>query len=1341
MTDLEIKFPLHGVDRSQRPGAQQQDTTSDAVNMRPQNVITGSAQGGARAGTRKACEAQLGSEPILDLAQCVVDTRRVEYGIAAPPTVVSSTTGKSNGDAYNIRIDQGGNRYVCDGGKSIEVTNVDDVVIGTINLPCDDRDAIVRALAVDSGSRVFAGVSEGGDQSLARMWCYERDAYGGYRQLWELDAGGFVVQLDINAGRLYGLVNSPDTGRAYLRVWQFPDSASPRMDWEHSVAAPGTVFAIAPNGDIAVGAAQVAIRASVPTAPQSTQVQDEENADFHIAQLEDFRLRQFTDLDADKIVGQDGDDVAEWIDGFKFGHNVYSPVGITRASAVITACKLKTTGTLGARKGIRFDGLANFMSSYPNPSKSATGAGTQKTVLPAFTGGGFIAWFVFRQDKSATVPSTAFAQDAGKNDLRISSNLDNSGAKEGFVHVNVANDPGPDTGGYADADNQNSGGLITLVVDSTGNVDMYLNGARMTGDTGVIPYATGAFASYNASELGQSAVGTEPAFWAGEWYRILVLRDYVSSTTGLRTICSDDERMAVDGGLMWHYGIQNMLPALHPYRSVPPSKRSETNARYTNAQKLMSPSPIVTVFGALTHKIVAVIASDVTTPAGIGGLGYGLAFNSLGHLYSVGPPIAPTGLGTDPSWASIRMIAHKGEGYSIDPADGAWAVQLGSTASETFSFDRLQLAVDSFDNVFIPFYADGYAGTAPAFLAYDKTGAQILAPDSVPPQGSYAIAVSPLVPDYTGNPTTIDRPETLYLARRRVRPVVLQFLAGNPAVGDCVRFHPVSGSDEQFTFAAVIVADRDVLIGASVFESLANLINAIMGGPGNGTTYLNANLSGSAFYSAATVPTNSLQIILGERVPSTVNTTVSVSGAPSILGPNAVLEATPTVLKYSLITQTPINDTGRDRILLGVSGGDISVFDLGASAITPVGGAGALGSATRYVQSAAMAGNVAFTDGVAYRKFIGRTGIVIPWKSTGYGAIPPHCTIIEPWRGTFFLAGDPDDASNYFLGEQGNQDGWDFYPDVVTEKTATWGVVGAAGTPDDIINAIVPITDGYALLLCDHSVWAITGNPSPGSNGRVELVSKITGGSFGRPWAFGPRGEVYWWGSQGGVWVFAGGSVYSLSDATMQNEFLGLDLSKFYCRMQWNWRYDGLDIFFCPYGGVSDVIRSYFWQRSEGLRPMEPGGFWPDSYTNFDHQPCSLLVLDGDQPQDRRTIFGCRDGYVRTFDELKDTDDATAIDSSVLIGPLTGETQRFNIMASRLQLIIESTQGEVRVEFYTSKTPSDKGDLKRVYRARPGLNNFSARFNAPYIWIRLQSQQRWAMEACLLAVEEGSLKR
>jgi len=126
-----------------------------------------------------------------------------------------------------------------------------------------------------------------------------------------------------------------------------------------------------------------------------------------------------------------------------------------------------------------------------------------------------------------------------------------------------------------------------------------------------------------------------------------------------------------------------------------------------------------------------------------GGYGYAVAINSDGNILSLGP--IPSGTGTTDS-ANLRLIIDQGTDFSIQVADGAWAVGFAS-AMPTNNHPRID--VDEFDNVYVP-----YGSTAGGFRVYTKTGTLLHSHAGVSGTVAYALAVDRRIPDYRSDLTT-----------------------------------------------------------------------------------------------------------------------------------------------------------------------------------------------------------------------------------------------------------------------------------------------------------------------------------------------------------------------------------------------------------------------------------------------------------------------------------------------------------------------------------------------------------------------------------------------------------
>lgn len=64
---------------------------------------------------------------------------------------------------------------------------------------------------------------------------------------------------------------------------------------------------------------------------------------------------------------------------------------------------------------------------------------------------------------------------------------------------------------------------------------------------------------------------------------------------------------------------------------------------------------------------------------------------------------------------------------------------------------------------------------------------------------------------------------------------------------------------------------------------------------------------------------------------------------------------------------------------------------------------------------------------------------------------------------------------------------------------------------------------------------------------------------------------------------------------------------------------------------------------------LRSGSFWPVQYGNSDHEPFTAWRYTA--PADAGVLMGCRDGYIRHYDDTHETDEGYEIESYVAFGP------------------------------------------------------------------------------------------
>src|SRR5690606_10169944 len=130
-------------------------------------------------------------------------------------------------------------------------------------------------------------------------------------------------------------------------------------------------------------------------------------------------------------------------------------------------------------------------------------------------------------------------------------------------------------------------------------------------------------------------------------------------------------------------------------------------------------------------------------------------------------------------------------------------------------------------------------------------------------------------------------------------------------------------------------------------------------------------------------------------------------------------------------------------------------------------------------------------------------------------------------------------------------------------------------------------------------------------------------------------------------------------------------------RLAWNDRERGVHVFITPYaGGQTDHF--YWCARTRS--------WWRDRLPNA-MNPMSVIVADGDAPGDRVLLLGGSDGDVRKWDPEAATDDGTAIDSYVVLGPMMPAGPDRETGYHDWRAVLASGSGSVGYEVFVGDNP------------------------------------------------------
>jgi uncharacterized membrane protein len=450
-----------------------------------------------------------------------------------------------------------------------------------------------------------------------------------------------------------------------------------------------------------------------------------------------------------------------------------------------------------------------------------------------------------------------------------------------------------------------------------------------------------------------------------------------------------------------------------------------------------------------------------------------------------------------------------------------------------------------------------------------------------------------------------------------------------------------------------------------------------------------------------------------------------------------------TLWKVRIISETQSLAGGsspRTTYLLGVSEGLIYTITSSASTDISTGAGVTLLSTSPYIQSTTAFDKVFWCDGTQYATWDSQTGVLEQMTSKAAGSLPKNGKLITQWRGRLVIGRTEDTAGNVYMSRVGNPFDWDEFPAVPDGLEAVSFANSRVGLSSDIVNALIPYNDDLLIVGGDHTIQRLSGDPAFG--GQLDLISDTIGIAYGEAWCKDAEGRLYFFGTQGGVYVMVPGSQpLSLTQNKIEGRLVDLDLSTYRIRLVWNQRALGLHVFAIPLAqptlDVAPAVRSWFMDKN--------GAWWEDEFAATNVAPTAVVTLDGDTSGDRVLLLGGGDGHLRYWDETAVNDDGYRIDSriSMLLVPGPDTTQRTKIL--RPQVALATGQGGADFKFYASDTAERKGNPVAEGKLGPGMNpTLPVRARGSACWLELrnaQTSERWAFERATVDVASGGRER
>lgn len=262
-----------------------------------------------------------------------------------------------------------------------------------------------------------------------------------------------------------------------------------------------------------------------------------------------------------------------------------------------------------------------------------------------------------------------------------------------------------------------------------------------------------------------------------------------------------------------------------------------------------------------------------------------------------------------------------------------------------------------------------------------------------------------------------------------------------------------------------------------------------------------------------------------------------------------------------------------------------------------------------------------------------------------FGSLPNKAYIGCLYRGRNIISGDPEHPFQWYMSRQAYP--WDFAYIANDAGTPVKGGNSDAGELGDIVKALISYKDDYLIFGCANSIWFLAGDPAEG--GSINELSLTAGILGAKAWTWDKQENLYILGTNGILKIPPGfGPPENKTELSYPDFIKDLDFDPALHRvtMEYDRQRHGLVI---AKTTLADGTHTGWWYdlRSEGL--------FPETYPE-ECGPYSLFYYDSNDPDYRGLLVGCKDGYIRVFDETEEDDDIggsdEAIDSHVTFGPL-----------------------------------------------------------------------------------------
>lgn len=439
------------------------------------------------------------------------------------------------------------------------------------------------------------------------------------------------------------------------------------------------------------------------------------------------------------------------------------------------------------------------------------------------------------------------------------------------------------------------------------------------------------------------------------------------------------------------------------------------------------------------------------------------------------------------------------------------------------------------------------------------------------------------------------------------------------------------------------------------------------------------------------------------------------------------------------------SQSGRKVMLVDVSQGTVTFLRAGETTwTTPTNNTGntpAL-NATGLVRGAAYADKLYFVDGTNYVYFDGTTGTVESWTASS-GSMPVDSSSNKArhiclWRGRIVLSGVLLNPNIIFMSKVADPRDWNYAPATPVPADSAFATsTGPQGNPGDVVNGLVPYTDNFLVVGMMGRLAIFRGDPYYG--GSLDNLTTEIGMEWGVAWAMDSAGVIYFFSTLTGVFRMIPGRMPERISYSIDPLLEDIDTGEYGILLQWE---DESQILHVWITLLAETFATTHWEWSK-----RSNAWFKRIHANTDHNPLAVCNFLGNDAGDRKSLIGGWSGYVYALSADAATDDGTAIESEVLIGPFLTKYGD-QVTLQEVQGILAKDSGNVQYEVLIGETAEGALGSTPVAdgtwtSADDGRNYTDAiRRSAHAAYLNLSSVVQWAFESCRALVDtRGKVQR